>query len=466
MLKENFRFFRQFYLFLDAGWIVVAWIASYWLRFHSGWIPVFFSVPPFKQYLFHLPLVLLVWMGALVYGGTYNTERWWNFSGEWKAMFKISVMAMVVLVAITYLSVKIDFSRIGYLCFWFLALSGLLSYRHVLRGIYSKIHNKGVNLKYVLVVGENGFTPSFHVNLQHHPEIGLKIYGQLHEIEEPAAGVASLQVLGGYSELREIVRRGEVDIVVFTLPLEHTWQLKSLLEAIEDFSVDIQVIPDVFSITPLHPGIEDFEGIPMIHVRAGPQQGIASLRKRMLDTVLSLAAMGLLLPFFILIAVLIKATSPGPVFYRQSRLGLNGKEFSMLKLRTMAVDAEKDSGPVWSQKQDPRKTRLGAFLRRYSLDEIPQLWNVLKGEMSLVGPRPERPEFIQEFQKNIPLYILRHKVKTGLTGLAQIKGWRGPTSLEKRIEYDIKYIERWSLGLDLKILFLTLWKGFINRAEQ
>jgi len=239
-----------------------------------------------------------------------------------------------------------------------------------------------------------------------------------------------------------------------------------MLKGIDDLAVDILVIPDVFPIMPLHPGIEEFEGIPLVRVRASPQQGTARLEKRILDVVFSGIAMVLLAPVLLFVGLLIKTTSPGPVLYRQTRLGMDGREFSLVKFRTMRNDAEKANEPVWSVRGDPRRTRLGAFLRKYSLDELPQLWNVLKGEMSLVGPRPERPEFIREFQKEIPAYILRQKVKSGMTGLAQVRGWRGPTSLEKRVECDIQYIEGWSLGLDLKILWLTLWKGFVNKAEQ
>ena len=465
MLRENFRLLRRFYFLVDMTWIALSWIAAYGLRFHSGLIPIFYGVPPFETYLMHLPLVLLVWMVAMIYGGVYHIQGWWQFAGKWRVFLKSSLAAIVLLVGVTYLSTKAEFSRIGYLCFWALSFSGLLSYRYLLQRFYPWIFRTSQNIKKILIVGNNGSTGVFCENVQNHPELGLNISGRLLD-EALDAGPCRLPVLGGYSQIREVVQKGQVDIVVFTLTLEHTWQLKPLLGEIEDLSVDIQVIPDVFSIMPLQPGIQFFEGIPLIQVRAGPHEGMARVGKRLLDISLTLPAILMLFPFCIVIAILIKATSFGPVFYRQPRLGLNGKEFSILKFRTMGIDAEIDRGPVWSQKQDSRKTPLGAFLRSYSLDEIPQLWNVLKGDMSLVGPRPERPEFIHEFQKKIPIYILRHKVKSGLTGLAQVNGWRGATSLEKRIEYDIKYIEKWSLGLDLKILWRTLWGGFINKAES
>jgi len=465
MLRESFRLFQRLYRLVDAGWIALAWVLAYWVRFTTGWIPVYFGVPPFKAYVAHLPLVLLVWMAALSYGGVYRTDRWWKVAGEWKALARSSVVAMVLLVSIIYLSTKVEFSRIFYACFLVLAFVGLVSIRRILRGLVLRSRKSGSGTRRVLLVGDNTFAGPFCENVELHPETGLTIRGQLLAGGEPE-GAGKHLVLGHYSGIRKTLEEEGIHIVVFTLPLEHSGQLREMLKGIEDLAVDILVIPDVFPIMPLHPGIEEFGGIPLVRVRASPQQGTARLEKRILDVVFSGLAMVLLVPVLSIIGLLIKTTSPGPVLYRQTRLGMDGREFSLVKFRTMRDDAEKANEPVWSIREDPRRTRLGAFLRKYSLDELPQLWNVLKGEMSLVGPRPERPEFIREFQKEIPAYILRQKVKSGMTGLAQVRGWRGPTSLEKRVECDIQYIEGWSLGLDLKILWLTLWKGFVNKAEQ
>jgi Undecaprenyl-phosphate glucose phosphotransferase len=465
MLREAFQLHRRFHLLLDAVWISLAWVVAYWIRFSSGWIPVYFGVPALQGYLAHLPLVVLVWLAALSYGGVYRTHRWWKTSMEWKIVARSSVVAMVLLVSIIYLSTKVELSRIFYVCFFVLSLVGLLAIRRISRLIFVRSRQNGSGFRRVLLVGENAFVPTFCENIDRHPEVGLRVHGCLLP-EDPQGGPGKPAALGDYARLRQVVEKEKIDIVVFTLPLEHGSQLKGLLKGIDDLAVDILVIPDVFPIMPLHPGIEDFEGIPLVQVRASPQQGIARVEKRVVDLVLSGLALVLLAPLFLLIAVLIKATSPGPVLYRQPRLGMDGQAFSLVKFRTMREDAEKEDEPVWSIRDDPRRTRLGAFLRKYSLDEIPQFWNVFKGEMSLVGPRPERPEFIQEFRREIPAYILRQKVKSGITGLAQVRGWRGATSLEKRVECDIQYIEGWSLGLDLKILCLTLWKGFVNKAEQ
>jgi Undecaprenyl-phosphate glucose phosphotransferase len=465
MLRESFRLFQRFYRVVDAGWIALAWVIAYWVRFTTGWIPVYFGVPPFKAYVAHLPLVLLVWMAALSYGGVYRTDRLWNVAGDWKALARSSVVAMVLLVSIIYLSTKVEFSRIFYACFLGLTFVGLVSIRRVFRGLFQRSRRNVSGSRHVLLVGDNSFVAPFCEKVELHPEAGLKIRGQL-LAEGEREGTGGLEVLGDFSAVRKVLQEEGIHIVVFTLALENGGQMKEMLKGINDLAVDILVIPDVFPILPLHPGIEDFEGIPLVRVRASPQEGTARLEKRILDVVVSGIAMVLMAPVLLIIALLIKATSAGPVLYRQARVGMDGREFSLVKFRTMRNDAEKENEPVWSIRDDPRRTRLGAFLRKYSLDELPQLWNVLRGEMSLVGPRPERPEFIREFQKEMPAYILRQKVKSGMTGLAQVRGWRGLTSLEKRVECDIQYIEGWSLGLDLKILWLTLWKGFVNKAEQ
>jgi Undecaprenyl-phosphate glucose phosphotransferase len=465
MLRESFRLFQRYYRVVDAVWIALAWVIAYWVRFTAGWIPVYFGVPPLKAYMAHLPLVLLVWMAALSYGGVYRTDRWWSVAGEWKALARSSAVAMVLLVSIVYLSTKVEFSRIFYACFLCLAFAGLVSIRRILRGLLQRNRRIVSGSKRVLLVGDSSLVAPFCEKVELHPETGLTIRGQLLAGGE-REGTGKLEVFGDYAAIRKTLEAEGIDIVVFTLPLEHGGQLKEMLKDIDDLAVDILVIPDVFPIMPLYPGIEEFEGIPLVRVRASPQEGTARLEKRIVDVVFSGIAMVLLSPFLGIIALLIKATSPGPVLYRQARLGMDGRAFSLVKFRTMRKDAEKADEPVWSIRDDPRRTCLGAFLRKYSLDELPQLWNVLKGDMSLVGPRPERPEFIREFQKEIPAYILRQKVKSGMTGLAQVRGWRGPTSLEKRVECDIQYIEGWSLGLDFKILWLTLWKGFVNKAEQ
>jgi Undecaprenyl-phosphate glucose phosphotransferase len=264
-------------------------------------------------------------------------------------------------------------------------------------------------------------------------------------------------------DIRTVLDGEAVDLVFIALPHGDYARLTAVLDQIGDDPISIHFVPDVFSLASLRSGVEEFETIPFIHLRESPVYGWNRVVKRLIDLSVAATALTATAPLMLAIAIGIKATSRGPVFYRQERMGLDGRPFEIVKFRTMQVNAEADTGPVWARRDDPRRTSLGALLRGWSLDELPQLWNVLKGEMSLVGPRPERPSFVAEFRRRVPGYMLRHTVKAGITGWAQVNGWRGDTSIEKRIEYDLYYIQRWSIGFDLKILLQTLWVGFRNR---
>jgi Undecaprenyl-phosphate glucose phosphotransferase len=255
----------------------------------------------------------------------------------------------------------------------------------------------------------------------------------------------------------------KIDMVLITLPLSAHERLKRILDDIGDEMVSIMLIPDLIEFVTLRGGISEFEGMPIISLRDTPLYGWNLVIKRVTDVVLSIIILSAVSLLMLVISVLVKVTSKGPVFYRQERMGLDGKIFSMLKFRTMETQSEKETGPVWAAKDDSRRTPIGTFLRKTSMDELPQFFNVLKGDMSIVGPRPERGFFIQKFRGKIPKYMLRHKMKAGITGWAQISGWRGNTSLEKRIEYDLYYIENWSLRFDIEIMWLTIWRGFINK---
>ena len=254
-----------------------------------------------------------------------------------------------------------------------------------------------------------------------------------------------------------------MDHLYVALPAEEHVRMLQLLEVIGREMIDVKVVPDLLQVIALRARLEDLDGIPIINVNDVPLQGFNSFIKRALDIGISSAALTALAIPFGIVALLIRRTSSGAVLYRQERMGLDGKPFQIYKFRSMFEDAEADTGPIWAREDDPRCTPLGRFLRRTNVDELPQLWNVLKGDMSLVGPRPERPYFVDQFKQRIPQYMLRHKVRAGLTGWAQVNGWRGNTSIEKRIEYDLYYIENWSVALDLKIMWLTLVKGFFHK---
>jgi exopolysaccharide biosynthesis polyprenyl glycosylphosphotransferase len=281
--------------------------------------------------------------------------------------------------------------------------------------------------------------------------------------DEAGGGINGLPVLGRYQDVGRVVAERGIDQVFLALPHTDFKATKEILYGLAGSPAAIKIIPDFGPLLRLCGTAEEFEGLPMLSLQDPALYGWNQVLKRSFDLAGSALLLIILAPFLGAIALLIRYVDGPPLLYRQERMGLDGRRFQMLKFRTMRVDAEAESGPVWAVPDDPRRSRMGSFLRRFSLDELPQLWNVLRGEMSLVGPRPERPVFIQEFRQHVPQYILRHKVKAGMTGWAQVNGWRGNTPVTRRTEYDLYYIEHWSLALDLKILWLTLWRGLVHR---
>jgi len=272
-----------------------------------------------------------------------------------------------------------------------------------------------------------------------------------------------LPLLGTIDDAAEIAAREAVHHLYVALPPDQHVRMLQLIESTSRECVDVKVVPDLLQVIALRARLEDLDGVPVININDVPLQGFNSLVKRAIDIVVSSAALVVMVIPFAIIAVLVKLTSRGPVFYRQERMGLDGRRFLIYKFRSMYHDAEAETGPIFARDDDPRRTPVGRLLRQSNIDELPQLWNVARGEMSIVGPRPERPNFVAEFKDRIPQYMLRHKVKAGMTGWAQVHGWRGNTSIEKRIEYDLYYIENWSVRLDFKIMWLTLLRGFFHK---
>jgi Undecaprenyl-phosphate glucose phosphotransferase len=326
------------------------------------------------------------------------------------------------------------------------------------------LRRRGKNLRHVVVVGAVAQAKRLVHKLDWYRHLGLSVVGvYLLGHDDSERQTLGVPLIGNQEELVGMVRCGEIDQVFVTFPLQETARLADVQDWLGDEPVTLFYVPDLGELAKLRGRIEEFEDLQIVTLQASPLDGWNTILKRSVDVLFGSLTLILFSPVMALIALAIRLTSPGPILYRQERMGLDGNRFQMLKFRTMVDDAEKSNGPVWASRNDPRVTWLGSWLRWTSLDELPQLINVLRGEMSLVGPRPERPPLIEQFRKSIPKYMLRHKVKAGMTGWAQINGWRGDTSLEKRIEHDIEYIESWSLGRDLKILALTLLRGFVHR---
>lgn len=453
------RFYNSIKLLADVAMLAVAFLAAYATRF------TFFSwesIPPTRDTLVTLALVLVIFPIVFRQQQLYTTNRNRSHIGEVFEVFKATVLATLVLVAISYF-VRERYSRLTILVFASYAFLGVTAIRLVTRAIFNELRRRGVNLKTVLVVGAGELGQRFIDTIHAHGELGFRVVGALtRRPEKVGTEVLGVPVKGLFGELGRVLDEQPVDQVVLALPLEEQGALKGLMEELAQRTVDVKLVPDLFNYVTLRGGLEEFGGLPILSLQGAPLEGWNLIAKRAFDVLVSGLALLILSPVMVLLGLLVKLTSRGPIFFAQERMGMDGHLFKMLKFRTMKVDAEKD-GPRFATAQDDRKTPLGAFLRRTSLDELPQFWNVLVGDMSLVGPRPERPVFIEAFKKQIPRYHLRHMVKSGITGWAQINGLRGDTSIKDRIDYDLYYIEHWSLAFDVKILLRTALGGFLSK---
>ncbi|MBS1258272.1 MAG: UDP-glucose:undecaprenyl-phosphate glucose-1-phosphate transferase [Candidatus Scalindua arabica] len=464
MLKKHSKFFETLVLFMDLITLACSWILAYYLRFYIPIIPVYSGIISPYTYLNLLLAILPLWYIVFKYFGLYRPRRISSKVAEVWDIVKATTIAILVLVTLTFFVRKYEFSRVTFLYFWIICVISLSIERILFRELLRFIRKRGYNLRHALIVGTGGMGREVTDRVHNHPELGIKIKGFLCENNSQIGDeLEGFKVLDTFENIRNVVVNHKIDIVFITLSLSAQETLKTVLDDIGDEMVSIMVIPDLFEYATLRGGISEFEGMPIISLRDTPLYGWNIVFKRVADVVLSLIIILVASPLMLVISLLIKTTSRGPVFYSQERMGLDGKIFNMLKYRTMAIEAEKETGPVWAAKDDSRRTSIGAFLRKTSLDELPQFFNVLKGDMSIVGPRPEREFFIQQFRNKVPKYMLRHKMKAGITGWAQISGWRGNTSLEKRIECDLYYIENWSLRLDLEIMWLTVWRGLVNK---
>jgi len=464
MLKKHSKFFETLVLLLDLVTLSCSWILAYFLRFYLPVVPVSKGIPPFFTYLTLLLVMLPLWYIVFKAFGLYRPRRISSKFAEIMDIAKGTTIAILILVSLTFFVRKYEFSRLTFVYFGIICVIALCVERILFRELLRLIRKRGYNLRHALIVGTGSLGQDVTDRVHSHPELGIKIRGFLCEDNSLIGNeLKGFKVLDTFENVRNVVMNQNIDMVLITLPLSAHERLKRILDDIGDEMVSIMLIPDLIELATLRGGIGEFEGMPIISLRDTPLYGWNVVVKRVTDIVLSITILLAVSPLMLVISLLVKATSIGPVFYRQERMGLDGRIFSMLKFRTMETQAEKETGPVWAAKGDSRKTIIGSFLRKTSMDELPQFFNVLKGDMSIVGPRPEREFFIQQFRSKIPKYMLRHKMKAGITGWAQISGWRGNTSLEKRIEYDLYYIENWSLGFDLEIMWLTIWRGLVSK---
>lgn len=463
MIRDNQRLINRLTLVIDGFVIVASYMFAYFLKFESGLL-LYDEGLDMRTYMTALYFLVPGYLILYSQLDLYSTRRASGRKRELINVIKANTIGALIFMVILYLINQPDFSRQMIFIFWGVCIGLETVVRNMMRALMMFWWKRGYNIKYVLLVGYSGSAQSYINKVLLNPQWGYVIRGILDDNTERGTEYKGIKVLGTIDNLPLILPENKLDEIAITLPLGQYGRLKEIVGLCEKSGVHTKFIPDYEGVIPNRPYTEDIQGLPVINIRRVPLNNtLNAFVKRLVDIVGSLFGIVISSPFMIISAILIKLTSDGPVIFKQERVGLHNKPFQMYKFRTMIEQTEAEEAKGWTTKDDPRVTKVGRFLRRTSLDELPQLFNIFFGQMSLVGPRPERPQFVEKFREEIPRYMIKHQVRPGLTGWAQINGLRGDTSIEKRIECDLYYIENWTLELDIKILILTIFRGFINK---
>ncbi|MGL5152599.1 MAG: undecaprenyl-phosphate glucose phosphotransferase [Clostridium sp.] len=461
MLKENQKVLNKGIVLIDAIAIVLSFLFTWYLRMFSGIMPIEEGRLTFKEYL--IPVLIMIPIYLIIYSSQrlYDSERVRFLSKEIWSITISNVLGILIFTGVLFLTKQIDYSRSFLILFFFVCLVLTSMERMIIRLSIRKARNKGFNKKFIVFVGYSEGTRKFYELIKENKHWGYNVLGVF---DDNNVDYMDLSYLGDLSKLHDYLGDNkDIEEIIITLEMKDYDKLQQVIEISEKFGVRAQIIPGYFKYLPAKPYVEEIGGVPFINVRYIPLDNILNkFLKRSIDIVLSSIALIILSPVLLIVAIAVRMSSKGDVIFRQERIGLNRKPFMMYKFRSMRVQNVEEEKTQWTVKNDTRKTKVGTFIRKTSLDELPQFYNVLKGDMSLIGPRPERPVFVDKFKEEIPKYMVKHQVRPGITGWAQVNGWRGDTSIEKRIECDIYYIENWSLALDIKIFFLTIFKGFVN----
>ena len=432
---------------MDAGIIGAAYFFSWYLRFKSGFFVQDVGVLPAKTYFSALFLIIPGYLLLYSIFQLYMPRRVKSYRKELMDIIRANGIGFMIFILVLYFIKQEHFSRQMLCIFFFINISLEFASRYLIRTILWKMRKQGLNQKHILMIGESQMAEQYMDRLRENPKWGYQVFAHLKDEEK----------------LERILEGNELDEVVIALRAEDYGKLERIVDVCEKAGVHTKMIPDFGNVISTRPYIEDVQGIPVIHVRRVPLNIMRNrAAKRAVDLIGATVAIILFSPVMLLTVLVVALTEEGSVIYRQERVGLHNQVFYMYKFRSMIMQDEEKEKAEWSTRNDPRITPVGKLIRRTSIDELPQLFNVLKGEMSLVGPRPERPQFVQKFRDEIPRYMVKHQVRPGMTGWAQINGYRGNTSIEKRIEYDLYYIENWTMVFDMKLLILTIFKGFFD----
>lgn len=458
LLKEHMLVLSWITKLIDLVLFLVAGLLAFYFQFQH----LYFDQLYITAFAFTALLILPIFSFFSVYKSFFD-QSLLKYLGS---LYLAIISVMILLAAIAFITKTGSYFSRAWFCIWTANAIVLLTiFRLLLWYILQIMRKHGWNQRRVIIIGTGTVGQSLVKYIHETFWSGFKVVSVFDDnpAQNNIVSICDVSVKKTPSNIEEYVRKYAIDEIWIALPLKAESKIKEIVKALRQDVITIRYFPDMFGLDLLNYSVTEIFGMSAINIVSSPMIGINRIVKAIEDRVLALLILLSLSPFMLIIAILVKLSSPGSVFFRQERVGWNGKKFSMLKFRSMSVDAEENTGAVWAHKEDDRATKLGSFLRKTSLDELPQFINVLRGDMSIVGPRPERPVFVDKFKYEIPNYMQKHLVKAGITGWAQVNGWRGNTSLEKRVEYDLYYIENWSLWFDLKITLLTLIKGFVHK---
>ena len=462
MIKENQKHFNRLQVLIDAFVLLFSYVAAWVIKFQI--ISSDDGALSLRTYMIALPITVLVYLGLYYLFSLYTPKRVQGRRLELWNIVKANTVGIALFLGVLYLIKMMHFSREMLFIFYVINICLEAIARNLIRYFLRSMRRKGYNLKHIVLVGYSRAAEEYIDRILENPQWGYKIRGILDDHIEAGTEYKGIKVLGKIDNLMIILPENRLDEIAITLGLSEYARLEEIVNLCEKSGVHTKFIPDYNQIIPTKPYTEDILGLPVINIRHVPLTNtFYAAMKRGMDIAGAICAIILFSPIMMFSVIMIKLTSPGPLIFKQERVGLHNHTFMMYKFRSMDVQPPEKEKTKWTVKDDPRVTNFGKFMRKTSIDELPQLFNVLKGEMSLVGPRPERPFFVEKFKEEIPRYMIKHQVRPGLTGWAQVNGYRGNTSIRKRIEYDLYYIENWTLGLDVKILFLTIFKCFINK---
>ena len=464
MIKQNQRFLNGALIVVDALVIIIALICAFAMRFKTNIFGQIGGHLPFENYFLLTFLIVPLYLVFYYFFGLYKPFRdQSSIIPEISQIFKVNFLVFVILIAMLFVINQPDYSRIMLFILAVFSTIFAIIERYSFRKVLRHIRSKDRNLKHILIVGDGELVSNFAEKINKRKYLGYCISGILGNNHEVGEKIGEVEVIGKINQFEEFLSKNEYDRVIIAIPLKQYDNLNNLVDICERQGVKAEIIPDYYKYLPAKPSVDMIGELPIINIRYVPlDDAFNKFLKKASDIVVSLIAIIITSPIMIFTCLAIKLSSPGPIIFKQERIGYEKKPFMMYKFRSMKVQDESVEVSKWTTEDDPRKTKIGSFIRKTSIDELPQFFNVLRGEMSVVGPRPERPYFVDKFKKDIPKYMVKHQVRPGLTGWAQIHGCRGNTSIKKRIDYDIEYVENWYFGLDVLIMWKTLTRQSSN----